>query len=146
MMDPALNLELWLDGIVAILLMITVGYCLVLNRRLTALRGNQVEMRQLLSEFAEAARQAESSVSHLKIAGDQIGGALDQRMTAARALADELGSITQSGARLADRIESGLVGRSSPGRPDAPSGENNDGLGKLSESERELAEILRQAR
>ncbi len=146
MIDQALNLELWLDGLVAILLMITVGYCLVLNRRLTALRGNQVEMRQLLSEFTAAARQAESSVSHLKMAGDQIGGTLDQRMAAARALADELGSITQSGARLADRIESGLVGRPKPDRQAAPSGENNEGSGKLSESERELAEILRQAR
>lgn len=146
MMDLSSNIELWLDGLVAILLLVTVGYCLTLNRRLTALRASQPEMQKLLSEFTEATRQAEISVSHLKIASDQIGETLDQRMTKARALADELASITQSGGRLAGRIENGLVGRAGPGRPAAPSGENQDAAAKLSESERELAEILRQAR
>ncbi|MDA1098922.1 MAG: DUF6468 domain-containing protein [Proteobacteria bacterium] len=141
-----MQLGLWLDGLVAILLLITVGYCLVLNRRLTALRGYRVEMQQLLSNFTEATRQAESSVSYLKIASDQIGSTLDQRMTEARALADELSSMNQSGSRLADRIEKGLVGRSGLSQETAPSGDRRDAPAKLSESERELAEILRQAR
>ena len=159
------NLEIWLDGLVAILLVITVIYCLVLNHRLSALRGNQAEMRKLLEDFGRATQAAESSIAHLKVASDHIGGALDERMTKAQALTDELSSITQSGARLADRIESGLVGR-----PTQSAGQRTPGAGpekdaaaelrrelrrqsgtdetpaKLSESERELAEILRQAR
>ncbi len=145
-MDFSAHMELWLDGLVAILLLITVGYCLVLNRRLTALRGNQVEIRQLLSAFAEATRQAEDSISHLKIAGDQIGVVLDQRITKARSLADELNSITQSAGRLADRIESGLGARPGADQGAAVYGDSEDAPAKISESERELAEILRQAR
>ncbi|MBL6954474.1 MAG: hypothetical protein ISR50_17685 [Alphaproteobacteria bacterium] len=145
-MDLSSGMGLWLDGLVAILLVVTVGYCLILNRRLTALRANQTEMRQLLSEFTEATRQAEISVSHLKNTSDHISSSLGERMTDARALADELGSITQSAGRLADRIENGLAGRSSPGRQAAPSEGNQEASAKMSESERELAEILRQAR
>ncbi|MBT3534658.1 MAG: hypothetical protein HN478_12320, partial [Rhodospirillaceae bacterium] len=113
-MELPLHTDLILNGVVAVLLLITVIYCLILNRRLTALRGNQDEMRQLLSQFTLATRQAEASVSELKEASDQIGVALGQRVTEARALADELTSITQSGNNLADRIERGLVGRGSP--------------------------------
>jgi hypothetical protein len=166
-MELPLHTEFWLDIVVAILLLVTVGYCLMLNRRLSALRGSQAEMRKLLADFAAATQAAENSVGHLKVASDHIGATLDQRITEARALADELGSITQSGGRLAERIESGLVGRPSPGRsrPDVrgpnngetggggidPSGRKPDlerekAPGPLSESERELAEILRRAR
>ncbi|MDP6876711.1 MAG: DUF6468 domain-containing protein [Alphaproteobacteria bacterium] len=165
MMELPLHTELWLDGLVAILLLVTVVYCLVLNHRLTALRGNQGEMRKLLADFTAATQAAETSVNHLKMASDHAGAALDQKITDARALADELSSITQSGGRLAERIESGLVNRPLPGQPGAAgrgaeirnSGraaekapklpqETEELPGKLSESERELAEILRQAR
>lgn len=145
-MGPSMSMEIWLDAIVAILLVVTVGYCLVLNRRLTALRGNQSEMQSLLMNFTEATRQAESSISHLKLVSDQVGATLEERVKAARELADELDTITQSGSRLADRIESGLVGRAGAAQPSAPSDEYKEASAKLSESERELAEILRQAR
>jgi hypothetical protein len=145
-MDLSSSMALWLDGLVAILLVVTVGYCLMLNRRLTGLRANQAEMRKLLSDFTEATKQAEISVSHLKTASDRISGSLDDRMTEARALADELASITQSGGRLAERIENGLVGRANPAQRAAPKPEDQDATVKMSESERELAEILRQAR
>ncbi len=142
MVQLPVQLELWLDALVAVLLLVTVVYCLVLNRRLTALRGNQAEMRQLLSQFTLATRQAEASISELKEASDHIGANLDQRMADARALTDELATMTQSGNALADRIEKGLVGRSGQGRAASPS----DVASKISESERELREILRQAR
>lgn len=145
-MELPLDMGFWLNALVAILLAVTVGYCLILNRRLTALRGNQAEMRKLLSEFTDAARQAETSASHLKTVSDQIAGTLDQRMTEGRALADELNSITKSGERLAERIENGLVGRSGPDRQGVVPGDNEGASATLSESERELAEILRQAR
>ncbi len=164
-MDLPLHTELWLDGLVAILLLVTVAYCLMLNRRLSALRGNQGEMRKMLADFTAATQAAENSVNHLKLASDHAGAALDQKIRDARALADELGSINQSGNRLAERIESGLVNRPVPGRPGAEGRgvelrkggggmdkaaklvqEAEELPGKLSESERELAEILRQAR
>ncbi len=93
-MDLPQHMDLWLDGVVSVLLLVTVIYCLLLNRRLTALRGNQAEMRQLLSQFTLATRQAEASVSELKEASESVGASLEKRIVTGRALADELASIT----------------------------------------------------
>ena len=115
-MDLFLPMEFWLDALVTVLLVVTVGYCLVLNRRLTELRGNPEEMGQLFAAFAKAARQAENSVRNLKTASDHIGGVLDLQMTDARSLTDELDLLTQSGNRIAARIENGLMGNPGQGR------------------------------
>ena len=143
-MDSLLHMEFWLDAFVAVLLLVAVVYCLILNRRLTALRASQTEMRKLLSAFAKAARQAENSFRNLKTANDHIGGALDLQMMDAKSLTDELDLMTQSGNRLAARIESGLMGNPGQGRQ-APAFEGQMKVPeKLSESERELAAILQQ--
>ncbi len=143
-MDSLLHMEFWLDAFVAVLLLVAVVYCLILNRRLTALRASQTEMRKLLSAFAKAARKAENSVRNLKTANDHIGGALDLQMMDAKSLTDELDLMTQSGNRLAARIESGLMGNPGQGRQ-APAFEGKMKVPeKLSESERELAAILQQ--
>jgi len=145
-MESLLHMEFWLDAFVAVLLVVTVGYCLVLNRRLTELRGNQEGMDQLFAAFTKAARQAENSVRDLKTASEHIGGALDLQMTDARSLTDELDLMTQSGNRLAARIESGLMGNPGQGRQAAALEGKMKVPEKLSESERESAAILRQPR
>ena len=115
-MDSLLHVEFWLDALVAVLLVVTVGYCLVLNRRLTELRGNQEGMGQLFAAFTKAVRQTENSVRDLNTASEHIGGALDLQMMDASSLTDELDLMTQSGNRLAARIESGLMRNSGQGR------------------------------
>ena len=115
-MESLSHMEFWLDAFVAVLLVVTVGYCLVLNRRLTELRGSQEGMGQLFAAFAKAARQAEYSVRNLKTASEHIGDALNLQVIDARSLTDELDLMTQSGNRLAARIESGLMGNSGQGR------------------------------
>jgi hypothetical protein len=73
-------------------------------------------MGQLFAAFTKAVRQTENSVRDLKTASEHIGGALGLQMMDASSLTDELDLMTQSGNRLAARIESGLMGNSGQGR------------------------------
>lgn len=135
-----MNLEFFLEALVAVLLMVTVGYCWQLSRRLSVLRGAQGELGRLLEEFARATHSAENAISELRRASGESGQQLEDRVRQARALCDELSVMTQSGNGLAERLERGAAGRRAPeeepARPRAA----------RSESERELIAALRQAR
>lgn len=136
-----MNLEFFLEALVAVLLLVTVGYCWQLNRRLIVLRGAQGELGRLLEEFGRATRSAEAAIQELKRAGGESGQQLEERVRQARALCDELSVMTQSGNGLAERLERGAAGRrpaeEEPARPRTAA---------RSESERELIAALRQAR
>ncbi len=136
-------MEIVLETIVAILLIVTVVYCYVLNKRLATLRNSQDEMKQLLNDFAVAMQKAEISVAELRNASLEIGDKLNARVTAARALSDELNVMVNSGEDLANRLEHGLVGRKA--EPKSTVKADIDGSSR-SESERELLEALRRAK
>lgn len=140
-----MNLEFWLEALVAILLLVTAGYCFVLNRRLSVLRSSQDEMQRLLDEFVAATSQAENSITALKQASAEAGNALQERVSAARELSDELSMIVQSGGSLADRLEERLLSSSANARERGAIGGRGEAE-RQSESERELREALRRAR
>ena len=136
-------MELILESLVAVLLLVTVAYCYVLNGRLANLRNSQDEMKQLLDDFAVAMAKAETSVSELRQASGEIGADLQERVVDARSLSDELKVMVQSGDDLANRLEEGLVGR----RTEVRGGENVELVENTrSESERELLEALKRAK
>ncbi|WP_421709124.1 DUF6468 domain-containing protein [Algihabitans sp.] len=100
------------DGALAALLMATITYAVILNRKLTELRNSRTEMERLIGEFAEATQQAEQGVTALHERAEQASGTLDQRVAAAEArveearkLADDLAFMIDRGGRLADRLE-----------------------------------------
>jgi Tfp pilus assembly protein PilO len=137
-----MSTALVLDGLVAVLLVVTVGYCVLLHRRLGTLRGAQAELERLLAGFTSATEQARHGVAELRAAGDQVGRELQTRLDAARAVRDELNVITQAGNDLADRLDRRLMERKEAvtGQPSVTTSR------PLSESERELMAALRQAR
>ena len=139
------NLEFMLEALVAILLIVTVVYCYILNRRLVALRGAQTEMMQLTTDLSQAMQMAQAGISDLRRAGDEIGADLQEQVTRAQALSDELRVMTQSGEDLANRLEHGLVGR----QDRATAGDNSERhkpAAPESELERELREAIGRSR
>ncbi|MGQ3075747.1 MAG: DUF6468 domain-containing protein, partial [Ferrovibrionaceae bacterium] len=79
-----------LDLIVAGLLVATIWYCVLLNRRLTTLRDAQVEMQRLIQEFDRATQTAQGSISDLRRASEKAGSELQARIDAAKEIGDEL--------------------------------------------------------
>lgn len=141
-----MTLELGLEALVAILLAVTVVYCIILNRRLAGLRGSQDEMMAMMGEFTKATRQAEASVGELKAASSTAGAELQRKVETARALRDELSVMTQSGDDLASRLERAASGRRRTGREDDIGETVGAGDRGRSESERELLEALKHGR
>src|SRR4051794_29307217 len=94
------------------LLAVTLVYCIVLERRLAALRKGQDGLKGTIVELNSAIVTAGNAMRGLKASAAEAGEQLDDRLTRARALADELGLITASGERIADRFE-----RQAPARP-----------------------------
>jgi hypothetical protein len=134
-----MSVEFLVEILVAALLIVTVGYCWQLNRRLGALRGAQGELGRLLQEFGRATHSAEAAIAELKKASGETAQQLEERVRQARALCDELTVMTQAGNGLAERLERGSSRRTASedaGRTRAA----------RSESERELLAALRQAR
>lgn len=97
--------------VVAVLLLITLSISLVLNRRLGNLRANQDEMRRLIVEFDKALARARQGLDELKTASATVDTAHEERMKEARALRDELGFMTQTADRLADRLAGEAAGQ-----------------------------------
>lgn len=99
-----MNLTLVVELILTALLAATLFYCIVLERKLAALRSGQDGLKKTLASLNGAVAAAGTSMHALKSAASEITGTLDTRLTHARGLADELGVLCTSGERIAERF------------------------------------------
>ena len=109
----ALALELMLSGLLAA----TLVYCIVLERRLAAVRKGQDGLKTMIGELNAAIAGAGASLRALKAAAASAADTLDERLKRARALADELSVLSSSGERIAQRFD-----RTMPAPANLPSG------------------------
>ena len=99
-----MSLSLLLDGVVILLLLATIGYAAVLNRRLARLRAAKTEMEKLFKDFGSAAADALEALSSLSTEGQGRLKDLDRRIEQGRALADDLVFLIERGSKLADGL------------------------------------------
>ena len=104
-----MDISLILDAIVAVLLITTIGFAVVLNRRLGVLRNAKSEIEALIAQFAESTDKAGSGIELLKDETKRSGEALQGKLDAARGLVDDLAFLLERGSSLADRLD-GAVG------------------------------------
>jgi len=153
--------NLIMDILVAVLLIITIGYAVTLNKRLTRLRNDKNQLEQLARTFGESTFRAEGNIQQLRA----VASALDQQMARAQSLRDDLAFLYERSNAAADRLEA-LIGearddlgagpqpkRTAPDTPatprPAPSARRQaepDADTTRSEAERELLRALREAR
>ena len=101
------GLGLAFDAIVATLLVVTICYAAILNRKLNLLRESKQEMEDLLGRFARSAKDAESGLADLREAAGTAGETLQDRIARGTSLADDLVFLVERGSALADRLEGG---------------------------------------
>jgi DNA repair exonuclease SbcCD ATPase subunit len=99
------------DAIVAILLMATISYAAVLNRRLGVLRRDRAKLEELVRNLATATQRAEAGVANLKAAAADTGRQLEKRVEQAQSLRDDLAYMIERGGTIADRLEGTIRGR-----------------------------------
>ena len=61
-----MTVSLALDGLIVILLALTIGYAIVLNRKLKRLRDGEGELRAMIDTFDKSAATAEANLSRIK--------------------------------------------------------------------------------
>jgi len=79
-----------IETLVAILLMLTVGYCMLLNRRLKLLKADEHSLRATISELVTATEIAERAIAGLKVTVHECDVGLGQRLNRAEAMTSEL--------------------------------------------------------
>jgi hypothetical protein len=97
--------------VLEVLLAATLGYCIVLERRLAAVRKGQEGLSRTVGELNMAIAGAGASLRALKAAANESASTLDERLKRARLHIDELSVLTTSGERIAQRMESAAAQR-----------------------------------
>lgn len=93
--------SLILDLLVAALLAVTIGFAVVLNKRLGKLRQDRKALEKLATTFGESTLRAEEGVETLK----QTTEILQERLEKAQALKDDLAFLIERGDGTADNLE-----------------------------------------
>ncbi len=103
-----MSISLCIEILLCVLLTATLGFCLVLERKLSAMRKGQDGLKVLIAELNGAIGAAGTSMRLLKSAASGAVEELDEKVNRARAAIDELSVLTASGDRIASRIERSL--------------------------------------
>ena len=103
--------SLVIDILILVLLAVSVGYCVVLNRRLSTLRRGQKEFVTLIARFDDATQRAELNIERLRGVSAEIDEHLGERISSGRALRDELRFLIERAAPAIERSMSATAFR-----------------------------------
>jgi hypothetical protein len=102
-----------IESLVAFLLLLTIGYCMILNRRLKRLKGDERALKATISELITATEIAGRAVAGLKATAQDCDGTLGERMRAAERLCAGMERQLKAGELLLNElIRTGIAPRS----------------------------------
>ena len=85
-----MTIGMMIEGLVSLLLLLTIGYCITLNRRLLRLRADEQTLKATISELITATEIAERAIAGLKLTVSECDGTLGQRLSNAELLSADL--------------------------------------------------------
>jgi len=97
-------LGILVEGSVAILLVLTIGYCIILNDKLNKLHADRDALRQMVTDLVQATSLANSAIGGLKEAAVEAEETLESRLGEAERFAIELANHVNSGQAVMERI------------------------------------------
>ena len=99
-----MSLGMVVEGSVAVLLMVTIGYCMVLNRRLKRLHGDREALGKMVADLVQATTLANAAVGELKRAALDSDQQLKDRIGQAEKLEMALTAHMTNGGQLMEKI------------------------------------------
>ena len=97
-------IDIAVEGLVAVLLVLTIGYCILLDRRLQRLRADEANLRATISELLTATEIAERAILGLKETASDCDKSLAQRLREAEFFSREIEKEIGEGEKLLNRI------------------------------------------
>jgi hypothetical protein len=92
------------ETLVAILLAVTIGYCIVLNERLKRLHSDRDELRQMVTDLVSATTLADAAIKELKATAVEADLTLTARLEEAERFGVELAYHVNAGQSVLERI------------------------------------------
>lgn len=115
------NIGLMIEGAVAVLLLLTIGYCMLLNRRLKRFKADEQTLKATIAELVQATQAAERAVSGLKASARECDQTLGEKMRTAERLAADLTRQVEAGQGVLARLaQIAAVARPLTAAPAAP--------------------------
>ena len=114
------GLGLLIESVVAVLLLLTITFCIVLNKRLKKLRADEQALKGTISELITATEIAERAIAGLKMTVRDCDQSLGERLRAGESLARELGDQLDGGRRILAHLAQITLAARAPQEPPAP--------------------------
>lgn len=111
---------LMIESLVAVLLLLTIGFCVVLNARLKKLKADEQALKGTISELITATEIAERAIAGLKITVRDCDQNLGERLRAGEILARELGGQLEGGKQILVQLAQITLAARGPQEPSAP--------------------------
>ena len=112
-------LGIFIEGTVAVLLVVTIGYCFILDRRLRRFRADENLLKATIGELITATEIAERAIAGLKLTVRECDQNLGDRLRAAERFSAEIEQQIAVGDTLLRRI-SQIAAASRPAQPAQP--------------------------
>jgi hypothetical protein len=112
-------LGLFIEATVAVLLMITIGYCYILDRRLKRFRADEILLKATIGELITATEIAERAIAGLKLTVRDCDQNLGERLRAAERFSVDIGQQLAAGDSVLRRI-SQIAAAGRPAQPAPP--------------------------
>lgn len=118
-------IPLTIESLVAILLLLTILYCVRLNGQLNRLRADEAVMKEIIADLTAATDRAERSIGGLKTTVNEADRDLGERLRVAERFCADMAKHTEAGADLLKRLTLIASARSPepaavPAQPAAP--------------------------
>jgi Domain of unknown function (DUF6468) len=95
---------IFIEILVALLLLLTIGYCMLLNRQLKRLQSNEHSLRATISELVTATEIAERAIAGLKLTVEECEVSLGARLSSAEQFTADLDYRLAAGKELIERL------------------------------------------
>jgi Domain of unknown function (DUF6468) len=93
-----------IEGLVAVLLMVTISYCMVLNKRLKGLKADERALTATIAELITATEMAERAVAGLRTTARECESTLGERLVMAEQCCAELNRQVKAGDLVIERL------------------------------------------
>ena len=98
------SLGVVIESLVAVLLMLTIGYCMLLNKRLKRLKADEHSLKATIAELITATEIAERAIGGLKHTVRDVNENLGSQLTAATQMAGHLKGMLAEGDGVIRRL------------------------------------------
>jgi hypothetical protein len=115
-----------IESLVALLLLLTIGYCAQLNMRLKKLHADEKTMKTTIAELMTASEGAQRAIAGLKLTVRECDEGLGERLRTAERFSGEIAAQIENGEEILDRLVRIVgAGRSNAVAPNPPAPDAN---------------------